>query len=315
MDSPTNQAMTRSTTLHPTQPYDFTTVLEFLTNRGVSDRFDRIDDDHTHLARPLFLEGRPYLVYMQATGTAEIELTLQADDRADDPPTDAALDAAREWANRRFFLDVDMHAVREVLNVDEFGEELSVRFWPFRPANHGDAWDALLSTICSNGVYSGLGNQLQDALREDYGPAAQFDDQPFYFYPGPEALAMVPPAELKAKKFSRQKAGFFPELSARILDEPETYDFDRLRELPGTEAVKILKTLPGVGQWTAQYVTLRGLGHRDVFIDEDILRHEVATAHNRGEKLGKRDFVKLTEAYAPYRGIACYYTYMAVFSA
>jgi 3-methyladenine DNA glycosylase/8-oxoguanine DNA glycosylase len=96
-----------------------------------------------------------------------------------------------------------------------------------------------------------------------------------------------------------------------ILDEPEVYDWERLRNIPAEEAVETLDTLPGVGPWTAQYIVMRGLPHNDYFLTygDDIKKTLVRLWSVRGP-LSDADAQRLVAAWSPYRRIACYYTYM-----
>ena len=56
---------------------------------------------------------------------------------------------------------------------------------------------------------------------------------------------------------------------ARALAE-HRLDLDRLEQLDDATAVARLRTLRGVGRWTAEYVLLRGLGRLHVFPGDDI---------------------------------------------
>jgi 3-methyladenine DNA glycosylase/8-oxoguanine DNA glycosylase len=304
--------------LRPTVYFDFKKSLEFIKESGANDKADRIDSANPLLERAILLEGKPFLVRLsplnQTIDAPTLQLELQADDETENPPTEAAIEGAAEWANRRFFLDVNMEEVKEAIAVNEFGEQLVNRFFPARPVNLSNAWDGLLRTVIANQIFPGLAARLQQSLLDLYGKIARFDGKEYRFFPSPEKIITIAPDELTAMKFSRQKASFLPGIAHKLLDEPDKYNFERLRLLPAEETVSILDELPGVGAWTAQYVAMRGLPHKDVFINEAGLRKALAANYDRRAE-SEEGMATLTKVFSPYRSFACYYTYMFMYSA
>ncbi len=56
--------------------------------------------------------------------------------------------------------------------------------------------------------------------------------------------------------------------------------FDPRRDL--AEAVTRLRTLPGIGEWTAQYIAMRALGESDAFLAGDVgVRRRLPSTESR----------------------------------
>src|SRR6185369_7721510 len=55
--------------------------------------------------------------------------------------------------------------------------------------------------------------------------------------------------------------------------------FDPSRDL--TEAVARLRSLPGIGEWTAQYIAMRALGETDAFLAADVALQRKLAEHGR----------------------------------
>jgi 3-methyladenine DNA glycosylase/8-oxoguanine DNA glycosylase len=89
-----------------------------------------------------------------------------------------------------------------------------------------------------------------------------------YAFPSADDLARLKPDELRALGFSRQKGEAIIELARSIA--PRRFDLDDLEDLDDAGAVARLRSLRGVGRWTAEYVLLRGLGRLHVFPGDDI---------------------------------------------
>jgi AraC family transcriptional regulator of adaptative response / DNA-3-methyladenine glycosylase II len=60
--------------------------------------------------------------------------------------------------------------------------------------------------------------------------------------------------------------------------------------------------LPGFGDWTAQYVSLRALGEPDAFLSGDLVLQRVASID--GVRLTARLLEARAEAWRPWRGYA-----------
>ncbi len=300
---------------------DFEWQLKSLRESGAHDLLDEFgkSDDHSWTERPVRLvSGRAFLVRLTAQSAGEpaslVNLRMQADDDSQEALNETEVREVAEWTARRFDWEIDMQEVRTALSVDQYGQELLARFWPARPANMAGPWEGLLKTVVSVQIYPGLATRLQQALLDNYGASqAKFNGRSYTFFPTIERMAEADPEELLEMRFSRQKARYLPGLAQMILNQPERFNWEYLRNLPGPEAVAVLDELPGVGPWTSNYVAMRGLPHPDVFIDEAGLRKALAASYDRRADISSEELAKLTAIYAPHRSIACYYTYMKMY--
>lgn len=151
-------------TLRPTAPFSFKGSVTSLRDSGATDINDSFGPDNDWIERPVKLKGRPFLVRL--TNLSEdadhplLELSVQAHAEAETTSTIQDLEAAAEWANRRFLLDVDMLAVREALTTNEYGQELVARYWPHRPSNLPSTWEGLIKTVIGNQIFPGLAVHL-----------------------------------------------------------------------------------------------------------------------------------------------------------
>ncbi len=299
---------------------DFHQQLESLRNSGANDILDAFGQASAGewVERPVKLGERPFLLRitgLPATGEASfVAISLTADDHYGEVPGDAEVQQAVEFASRRFGWELDMEEVRKALSVNEYGLDLVGRYWPNRPANLAGPWEGLLRTVISNQIFPGLAVKLQRSLVDFYSEnTATFQGKPYKFYPSVERVAEIAPDDLLGLRFSRQKARYIPGLAQMLLDRPERFDWQKLKRLPGAEAVAILDELPGVGPWTAHYVAMRGLTHPDVFIDEGGLRKTIAVGFNRPPDISGEEAARLASVFAPYRSMACYFSYMKMY--
>lgn len=298
------------TIVKPTQHFDLEQSLRFLDESGASDRLDQVDPSIPQLKRVMLLDDAPFMVTLEQVAEDALALSLLAPDAAD-PPEDNHLQVALNWATRRFWLDVEMAAVKEAIAVDAYGKMIVDAFWPRRPANYAGAWEALLISVVHAQIYPGLAQKLDDTLAEVYGPKAVIEGETYYLTPRPFDLLKAFEDELRGMKFSRQKADYLTSFPQTILDDAQTYDFAAMRERDGQAVIADFKQLRGVGDWTSQNVAMRGLPHKDVFIDEKALRAAIAPHYFRNEdEITKKNYQAAVAHFAPYRSFACYYSYM-----
>ena len=69
------------------------------------------------------------------------------------------------------------------------------------------------------------------------------------------------------------------------------------------ETIRTLRTLPGVGEWTAQYIAMREMREPDAFpaADVGLLR---AMADGRGRRPSARELLARAEQWRPWRAYA-----------
>lgn len=87
-------------------------------------------------------------------------------------------------------------------------------------------------------------------------------------------------------------------LAAAYLEQPQL--FDRCGDLDTT--VARLRELPGIGEWTAQYIAMRGLQESDAFLASDVALQRVLA--REGRRPTPRELLARAEAWRPWRAYA-----------
>jgi AraC family transcriptional regulator, regulatory protein of adaptative response / DNA-3-methyladenine glycosylase II len=96
-------------------------------------------------------------------------------------------------------------------------------------------------------------------------------------------------------------------LSAATAADPSIFSARRSLE----EAVSRLRSLPGIGEWTAQYIAMRELREPDAFPAADIglLR---AMADVRGRRPKPRELLARAECWRPWRAYAAHHLWASL---
>lgn len=114
-------------------------------------------------------------------------------------------------------------------------------------------------------------------------------------FPSPEALAQASGDALGALGLTRQKQAAIQGL-AQLLQN------GRLRLEPGAdvaETLAMLQTLPGVGDWTAQYIAMRALGWPDALPASDVALHRALGL--QGQPRAAQATLAVAQAWQPWR--------------
>jgi len=124
----------------------------------------------------------------------------------------------------------------------------------------------------------------------------------------PKELLEVTFDEMKSIGFSKQKANYSHNI-ARYFDENELHDCD-WSKLSDDDIMKMLTTIKGVGEWTAEMVMLFELMRPDIFPAKDLaIQQSMMTLY--GFELEKKALLtkmkEIAEAWRPHRSLATLY--------
>jgi AraC family transcriptional regulator of adaptative response / DNA-3-methyladenine glycosylase II len=139
--------------------------------------------------------------------------------------------------------------------------------------------------------------RLAGRLAATYGePLAVPDGELTHVFPRPEALAG---ANLATLGMPASRAATLSAVAAAVIANP-----DLLGAHVGLEeAIKQLRQIRGVGEWTAQYIALRQLREPDAFPAADIGLMRAA-ADGDGRRPGVDELLAQAEKWRPWRAYA-----------
>ncbi len=131
-------------------------------------------------------------------------------------------------------------------------------------------WEGVVACLVSQQLSLSAALSIRNRLAQTFGQQACVTPQglPLYTLPPPEEVAEMREEALRAVGLSRPKARHLREL-ARLMAEGEFPSEEEIRHLPRERAVERLRVLPGLGEWSANYLMVRAYGHPDGFPASD----------------------------------------------
>jgi AraC family transcriptional regulator of adaptative response / DNA-3-methyladenine glycosylase II len=166
-----------------------------------------------------------------------------------------------------------------------------------------DAFECAVRAVVGQQVSVAAGRTFVTRLVERCGTKlARPGDGLTHLFPSPEALAA---ADLVGIGLVPARAHTLAALARAVGDGTLRLDG------PADEVRAALRELPGIGEWTAEYVALRALGEPDAFPSGDLVLRRVAA---EGHTLTPRALAERAEAWRPWRGYAAVHLWEAAAS-
>ena len=268
-------------------PYDFAGLLAFLERRAIPGV--EAVDAHAY-RRSIVVDGEPGWFSVSASPEANALVLRVHAARA------ASLGAIAARARRMFDVDADPAAIAQRLRSDTLLRPL-LRRWPGqRLPGAWDGFELAVRAVLGQQVSVAAARTFAHRLVERHGVA--HDDGAaagiHALFPTPAALVEAPLEELG---ITRSRAATIRGLAAACIDG--RIDFGAHQPL--AEFVAGLCALPGIGDWTAQYIAMRALSQPDAFPAGDLILRRQA---GDGIAISERELRERAESWRPWRAYA-----------
>jgi DNA-3-methyladenine glycosylase II len=298
--------------IQPREPFNFGQTLRFilsppalLNGRQFAPLLDYFVEGEYR--RVLELGERLILYGVREEGAAaKPSLHLRILAGRDDGHSQGAV--AREVA-RQFATHLDLQPFYALAEADPVLRQLIVHFRGMRVPQAPSVFEILISAIIEQQVNLSFAHKVKKALIDTYGRSVDFEGRHYCAFPEPAALAITTPRELLRLQVSGPKARHIITISRLALDG--TLDLENLRQLEPALAHAKLLELKGVGHWTAQYVGLRALGHRDCLPAADVgLQKVIQYFYGLRKRPTAERVQKMARAWQGWRSYATFYLWL-----
>jgi DNA-3-methyladenine glycosylase II len=288
--------------IQTTAPFAFDLALDYLRTSPSSILEIVYDDTYS---RALRINGKRALLRIRALpNSLDGELVgpnLEPRDRL----------AAETIVRRTFAADVDVSTLLTGVQDDVVFAELATRFRGLRPVLIPDLFETIVWAIIGQQVNVRFAAKCKRALVDLCGDRLVVGNDEYLIFPDAERLADVSEADLAAIQFSRQKIRYVLNLAREIRDG--RLNLDELWRMPSQAAQERLEKIVGIGRWTAEYVLMRGLGHKDVIPAADGgLRRIIGQAYGLGRSATEEEVRRFAERWAGWRSYAAFYWWFAL---
>ncbi len=202
----------------------------------------------------------------------------------------------RPQVERILALDVDGSGFPAVGERDPVVGELQKRYPGLRPVGFWSPYEAAAWTIIGHRIRITQAAAVKARMAERLGKPVSFGGRVVHAFPSPQRLA-----ELDTfPGLAGRKPEWLRSIARAALDGQ--LDAARLRATPPEEALADLKKLPGIGDFSAGLILLRGANAPDaVPTDEPRLARAVALAYRLPGPAAPEQVRTISESWRPYR--------------
>jgi AraC family transcriptional regulator of adaptative response / DNA-3-methyladenine glycosylase II len=204
----------------------------------------------------------------------------------------------RHRVRRVFDVDADLEPVEAHLSESPLLAPLIAAQPGLRVPGAWDAFELAVRAILGQQITVAGARHLAGRLASDHGEPLGHEAANGLAVAFPTAQRLST-ADLTGFGVPGARARAITGLAKAADEDPELF-----REGVGLEAcVARLRELPGIGEWSAQYIALRALGERDAFPASDVGLLRAATGPD-GRRPSPRELLAIAESWRPWRAYA-----------
>ena len=268
-------------------PYDWPAMLEFLQRRAIRGVESVVGNCYS---RSIALEGVQGRISVQPAEGNALRARIRITRLATLPNIIARL-------RRQFDLAADPLNIAAHLAGDPVLAPLLKRRPGLRVPGAWDGFELAIRAVLGQQISVTAAIRLAGRLVSAFGEPLQVPDPHLtHVFPTPQALFR---ADLAALGMPRSRAATLNRVAAAALADPDLFgarcDLD--------EAIARLRSIPGVGEWTAQYIALRQLREPDAFPAADIGLMRALT-DPAGRRPSAPELLARAQAWRPWRAYA-----------
>ena len=292
---------TETGTLFPTPPYDFDKSLNFL---GVfmPTKQEQTISSHT-LTKAISIDGQAIVFQMNSIGTIEnpqLEYTLFSTVPINEETQNAVVERMTFFLSlkddlRSFYHigheDADFAPIIELL----FGYHQVKFLTPFENA----CWAVLTQRNPMK-----IAQKTKQALIEKYGNHLEVRGTVYWAFPEPMQIAVADESEL-LKVIRNDRRTEYLIATARAFSEVED---EFLKTASDEEVEAWLHNIKGIGEWSATFIMIRGLGRMEYApLTEKRLFEAASKVYGHGKDLSREELKRLAERYGLWQGYWAHY--------
>lgn len=270
-------------------PYDFRLSWRMLTAYGGSGV-----SEHGSLA--MWWDGKPTRVYIRQTSLDPPVIEIIADPM----PRDAR--RFGELMREMLHADLELEPFYRRARRDKTLRPIVNAMIGLKPIRLPDIFQMLVTAVTEQQISLSAASSIRDRLVSAYGTGVGRLNA----FPRPQDIARLSVQDLASVGLSRRKAEYLIELAgmmARGDIDPASW-----KDMPDGQLLRLLRGYRGIGEWTAEYIMVRGLGRMDVVPAADLgIRRVLGLYLADGGEVSEEEARRMLEPWSPWRGLLAFY--------
>ena len=288
-------------TLTPTPPFDFSKSLQFLGIFGPTKNEQTVS---THsLTKAISIDGQTVVFQLTSIGTTEkpgLEYTLFSAK----PFSQAMENAVVERITFFLSLKDDLQPFYRLGREDPDFAPIIEHLYGYHQVKFLTPFENACWAVLTQRNPMKIAQQTKQALVEKYGSSLEVSGSVYWAFPEPMQIAVADESEL-LKMIRNDRRTEYLVAVARAFSEAD----EEFLKTASDEAVEAwLRNIKGIGEWSATFIMVRGLGRMErVPLTEARLFEAASKVYGHGEELNRDDLKRLADKYGLWQGYWAHY--------
>ncbi|MEP7286407.1 MAG: DNA-3-methyladenine glycosylase 2 family protein [Chloroflexota bacterium] len=284
----------------PTTPFDLAQSLRYLGMFTPTLHQHHIDEQS--LTKALTIDGQTLAFTVKSLGSVdkpELAYTLYADRPIDTQLAESARD------NIIFFLSLneDLKAFYAIADEDPYFAPIVRKLYGLHQVKYSvSAFENACWAVLSQRNPMMVARKTKQKITERYGSSLEIDGEMYWAFPEPAQIVAADEEELAALVRNSRKVDCLRDVASAFSKVDETW----LRTAPYDEVKAWLLSIKGIGEWSATFILLRGLGHMEhVSFLEKRLIEAIGKVYRSSDNVD--ELQRFAAAYGEWQGYWAYY--------
>lgn len=201
---------------------------------------------------------QPAVVHVTQASPTELEVTVDADPLdSDDRQRILAL------VGRSLGVDRDLTRFYRAASALPWLQPLVQRLRGLKPPRYRTLWEAFVNAVVYQQVSLHAASAVVQRIIHAFGTPLESEGTELHLFPSAERVLDASDDTLRSMGLSAGKLATLRRAADAI--DSGAIDAAALEEMPSAEMTALLRTIKGIGPWTATVILLRGFGRLDVF--------------------------------------------------
>ncbi len=285
---------TQIESLEARAPFDFEKSLAFLGG-FMPNHAEQTIADNT-MTKAVMVEGQPLIFRVKAAHSPKSP-TLEYTLFSEEPITAARQAAAADRISFFLSLDDDLQPFYAIGQDDPYFAPVLEKLYGYHQVKFMTPFENACWAVLTQRNPMNLAGRMKQALMDKFGTRLELDGVTYPVFPEASQIAQADPEEVPTTIHHERKG----EQIAAVARAFSQVDEDFLRTGPYDEVEAWLRSIKGIGAWSANFVMLRGLGRMERIPTEEKRLNEVVS------KQYSESLEQIAGRYGPHQGYWAHY--------
>ncbi len=286
--------------LRPTPPFSFDWTLRFLSGFSPMKNEQTLTDQT--LTKAVAIGSQVFVFRVKSVGSVE-EPLLEYQVISEQPLTEEQVAAVVDRISFFLSLPDDLKPFYELARKDPYFEGVAESLYGYHQVKFFTPFESVCWAILSQRNLMNVAQKMKAEFAARYGSQLELDGKIYPAFPEPARIAALNPLELEAL-FPNMRRGEYIWGAAQAFSKA---DEQFLRNANYAEVYSWLRKIKGIGEWSASFIMLRGLGRMERLPEGEDKVHQAATRFYGSEI----DMTQAAKLYGPYQGYWAHYLRVA----